>query len=162
MCRKKHFVLLIIVLFLFSIYPVFAQKNNSDISVIGIETGAVFAYNLDAMDYGPGYYFTLNLNVADNFQVGFCRITGDGINSLDYNLFKVSYFFLSKLGVDVVIGSDGAMQLAAGAGVFYNIFENRVSQQLSTVLRLSMDYIYTDTTNPLGSIVIKLGGQVGI
>ncbi len=139
--------------------------EGTDMSIVGIEWGSTFGYNLNESDFGPGQYFGINLAIANNMAAGFTVIAGDGVNVLDYNLLKFSYFIGGKkkpLGIDVLVGGGGATpETAAGAGLFLNLFHKQ-AEDITTVLKLKVGYIITATDNAKGSLLFTLSGQIGI
>ncbi len=139
--------------------------EETDIDIVGIEWGSIFGYNITQSDFGPGQYFGLNLAVANNIVVGFTVISGDGVNVLDYNLLKFSYFIGGKkrpIGLDILIGGGGpGPDTAAGVGFFLNLFQKQ-AEEISTALKLKVAYLFTANVNPEGSLLLTLSGQIGL
>ena len=148
----------------FLIFSVFGQEKEviTDSNIVGIEIGTLFVFNIDRQDFGPAQYFGVNLTVAKNMQTGFVSIRGDNINSLSYNMFITTFFFNQNLGLSLCVGADGVFNLSAGMNIFANILKRRFNDQLSTVLKIRIGYIYTETSNQTGSIIVGFTGQIGL
>ena len=142
--------------------------EGTDIGIVGIEWGSTFGYNLNESDFGPGQYFGINLAIANNMVAGFNIITGDEANVLNYKLLKFSYFIGGKkkpIGIDVLVGGGQLlllpMDIAAGAGLFLNLFQKQ-AEDITTVLKLKVGYIITAAYNEKGSLLFTLSGQIGL
>lgn len=170
MKSKKLLVLLFvgIVFTYLSLIPTWNSEaaDNTEIDIVGLEWGSSFVYNFDANELGPAQYFSINLAVADNIVVGFNTINGDGAVALDYNLLKLSYFISAKkkpMGIDILVGGGGVgPNITAGAGLFINLFQKKIEESFSTILKCKIYYLFTDTVNTSGSLMASLTGQLGL
>ncbi len=142
--------------------PSFEARGESDIGIVGMEVGSCFIFNIDQSDFAPAQYFAVNLGVSKSINAGFTSIKGDGVIALNYDLFKLSYFIFkaSPIGMDILVGGCGG-NVAAGLDIFFNIFQNRIEDSLSTVLKFKLGYLITETGNPTGSVLATLTGQIG-
>ncbi|MFW6139533.1 MAG: hypothetical protein ACOC7U_10240 [Spirochaetota bacterium] len=166
--KKIMTVTVVLVLGMFVIFG-FSQKpeaaESADLSIMGMEIGSSFVYNVDAGDIAPAQYFAINLPVGNNVVGGFTLIDGDGATSLDYSLLKLSYFIGEQkpMGVDVYVGGGGAApNVSGGVGFFLNLLGKSLEETVSTTLKLKASYILTETVNTSGSFMVSLTGQLGI
>lgn len=145
----------------FLLVGVFGFSQNADNSILGIENGFIYAYNLNTDNLGTGTEYAMHLTVSDDIQAGFSYITGDGVDLPSAALLKLSYFVKSDLGVTVITGNS-AGGLLSGAGIFYNIFTNTVGQ-VDVDLKVRMDYL-VNSANPVGEglILTTLCAKIGI
>lgn len=164
MKRKLTFLLFILsgaVIFTFISAPI-SVDASTDVNIVGMEVGSCFIFNIDQEDFAPAQYFAVNLAITDNLIAGFTSIRGDGTIALNYDLIKISYFISEKkpLVIDILVGGDGA-NITAGLNITFNIFEKKMTDALSTALKFKTGYLLTETSNPTGSIIVGLTGQVG-
>jgi len=148
-------------LFLFS-FTGREANAETDIGIVGLEVGSCFIFNIDVEDFAPAQYFSINLGVSEGMIAGFTSIRGDGTIALNYDLFKLSYFISKSkpIGLDILVGGCGG-NVTAGVNMFFNIFQNQIADMLSTILKFKVGYLLTETTNPTGSAIIALTGQIG-
>ena len=169
--NKKRLILFVVILMagLFMLPYLSMQSINvaegADLNIVGIEWGSMFAYNFNTSKLGPAQYFCVNLPVTDSIIVGFTKIDGDGVNVLDYDLLKFSYFISGKkmpMGIDLLIGGGGTTpNITAGLGIFINVFQKRVEDVISSSLKLKIDYLLTEAVNNSGTLGLSLTGQIG-
>jgi hypothetical protein len=165
--RTSRIVLAVTALLAFSAALAAAQDADNDI--LGIENGINFGFNLDTSDIGSAQELGIHLTVADNTQVGFVIITGDGTaNYASYSLLRIQYFLGPRIGLSVAVGKTGVVapplpNVATGAGMFLNIFRRDFAETITAVLKLKMEYL-VDLNLGIdhGLISVGIAGKIGL
>ncbi len=138
--------------------------QSGDQQIVGIETGVVFAYNMDPANegLGVGQSMTINLTVAPSVQAGFTYVDGDGANMPNQTLLRIHYFVARQIGLSVAAGISGG-NAAAGIGIFANAFGQTFQNTLFTAFGIRIDYTL-DTTLGLdaGLLTFGLAAKVGM
>ncbi len=161
---KKTGIVIMVSLLLFAAnIGLFA--NETDNQVLGIEVGMVAGYRLSDNAIVSGQNFSLNITVSEKVQVGFNSLSIAGATPVvtnDYAFLKISYFMSPKLGLNILAGTDGTNP-ATGAGIFYNILEDKDAEGISTAFKLRIDYVFDSVAGPAaGSVALGLSASFGL
>ena len=156
---------IVILIFLMLTVNIYLFANETDNQVLGIEVGMTAGYRLSDSAIVSGQNFSLNMTVSEKVQIGFNALSVSGATPVitnSYAFLKISYFMSPKLGLNILAGTDG-INPASGAGIFFNILEDKDPEGISTALKLRIDYVFDTTTGPAeGSVVMGLSGSFGL
>ena len=159
----KKIAILIVVIIVFANFHLFA--NETDNQVLGIGVGMVAGYRLSDNAIVSGQDFSLNLTVSEKVQVGFTALTIAGATPVvtnNYAFMNISYFMNPKLGLSILAGTDGTTP-SAGAGMFYNLLEDKHTDAISTAFKMNINYIFDTANGPAGGTVsFGLIGSFGL
>lgn len=156
---KKSFVMACV---LAAVLVPAAAQNVTDTTIFGIETGFLAGFDLDESEFGPATTLAMNLSVADNLVVGFYGLRNGIGGASSYSFFRTQLFVSANLGVEIMLGSTGADNMAGGAGFFFNVLQRTSPGPITTVLQLKLEYLLTEDVNTSGSIFAGLSGRIGI
>lgn len=171
--KRTNAVFVTVLLLLVTALPIWGQTTaeselTTENRILGIEAGLLAGYRLFDNEVVAGQGFALNLNVAQNVQVGFtgATLTGAAVTDI-YGMLRIGYFITPSLGFNISVGSGtfggGAATPSIGAGVFFDAFTSRSTDSFSTALKIKLDYL-TDTTRGMtsGTIAFGLAGVFGL
>ena len=130
---KKFLILIPILLLVLLAAPAFAQEQ---IDILEMEFSMITGYDLDADDIAQTHRFGVNFNLTDSLDVGFIAQQLGTVYAAEQFLL-LRYTLMEGLGFNLMYGS------AAGMGVSYDLIRNDV-QDISTVLRINMEYLLED------------------
>ena len=149
-----------------------ATVGNVDSKAISIEVGMNTGLGVATSAITVGRYFSLGLTISDNLVVGFQNLSAQAGTNVDtYNLFKLCYFLNPILGFNIDVGNDTVVSgtpavttnnVAAGVGIFYNIFKSRSDTGISTAFKLKVEYPFDTRGINAGDVVVGIGTTFGI
>lgn len=144
----------------------FVMAQNVDHRILGIESGVVLGYDVTTGNIGNATSLTLNLSLTDNLTSGFEFLSGSGTMPATASLLSLSYGVADRFGMSILVGRDtGAGVLLAGVGMYVNIFERRIQDAISTILKAKIDYIFPPTAAngvTSGDLTMGLSVSVGL
>lgn len=137
---------------------------EADTRILSMGMGSLFGYNLSTDNLGTAQELTIGFGLAEDLEAGFHFITGDGTNFPTYNLFSLSYTILQRMGLTVFGGRRTApapVGAAMGMGYYFNIFHRDFQEALSTILKLRVEYLVSQTI-PVEKGLLSIGLQAKI
>jgi len=142
----------------------FVSAQNVDHKVLGIETGVLYSYDVGTGTIGNGTSVALNLTLSDSLTAGFVFLKGDGTGiPANSSLLSLSYGLADRFGMSVMLGQNAtAATVLTGLGMYFNIFERKLQDAVSTVLKAKIDYIFAPGALNTGDLTIGLCVSVGI
>ncbi|MFP4267890.1 MAG: hypothetical protein ACLFQW_07870 [Spirochaetaceae bacterium] len=151
---KKFLILIPILLLILLATPVFAQEQPD---ILEIENGLVMGYDLNTGNIDQTQRFGINFNLSDSIDAGF--MFQQGANQYAGGSFLLlRYALVENLGLSLMYGDVGTP--AGGVMVSYDLLSNNV-EDISTVLRVNMEYLLQDITGPVEDGIFGVSLSLG-
>ena len=150
-------IVLVLVLCLAASGAAFSQTVGS---MANMEFAIVNGYNLDTTTLQTGFAIGLAFPLANNLEVGFLLVDGDGVNLIDMKLIKFSAYMSSKVGFSIATGASAGNNLALGFGIFVDLLKKK--DGLQSAFQVQLNYTYVSTENESGTLGLCVAAKFGM
>jgi len=157
---KKTVLLLIVLSLLVPAFAMAQERGDTDNRIFGVQVGFLGAYNLAAEDTLVGRDFGVFFTVSDSLQVGFRSITN--VIAPQAVFLDLGYLLTPQISFDLMIGTTGPANAAAGIDIGYAIVKSSSDDVFSSTLKLKAGYLFEQTNGIAeGAIIAGLVGSIG-
>lgn len=157
---RKTVVVLLILAVIAPAMVMAQEAGNADNRIFGIQTGFVGGYDLNTNTSVAGRDFGVFFTLNPSMQAG-VRVMESVLSTGTAVMFDFGYFLTPQIGLDVMVGHDGA-SIAGAFDAAFTIIRSGSEAPFSSNLKIKAGYIF-DQASGIEKGVINAGlvGTIG-